>query len=47
MITDLMRNDLSRVCAPGSVAVTGLLEIQPHPGVWHLVSTVTGGWPRG
>ncbi len=42
MITDLMRNDLSRVCAPGSVAVTGLLEIQPHPGVWHLVSTVTG-----
>ena len=42
MITDLMRNDLSRVCAPGSVAVTGLLEVQPHPGVWHLVSTVTG-----
>ncbi len=42
MITDLMRNDLSRVCAPGSVTVTGLLEIQPHPGVWHLVSTVTG-----
>lgn len=42
MITDLMRNDLSRVCRPGSVAVTGLLEIQAHPGVWHLVSTVTG-----
>jgi para-aminobenzoate synthetase/4-amino-4-deoxychorismate lyase len=42
MITDLMRNDLSRVCVPGSVTVTGLLEIQPHPGVWHLVSTVTG-----
>ena len=42
MITDLMRNDLSRVCAPGSVAVTGLLEVRPHPGVWHLVSTVTG-----
>ena len=47
MITDLMRNDLSRVCAPGSVAVTGLLEIQPHPGVWHLVSTVTGRAGRG
>ena len=42
MITDLMRNDLSRVCTPGSVAVTGLLEVRPHPGVWHLVSTVTG-----
>ena len=47
MITDLMRNDLSRVCAPGSVAVTGLLEIQPHPGVWHLVSTVTGALAEG
>ncbi len=47
MITDLMRNDLSRVCVPGSVAVTGLLEIQPHPGVWHLVSTVTGTLVRG
>ena len=47
MITDLMRNDLSRVCAPGSVAVTGLLEIQPHPGVWHLVSTVTGMLAEG
>ena len=42
MITDLMRNDLSRVCAPGSVVVTGLLELQAHPGVWHLVSTVRG-----
>ncbi len=45
MITDLMRNDLSRVCAPGSVAVAGLLDVQPHPGVWHLVSTVTGRLP--
>jgi para-aminobenzoate synthetase/4-amino-4-deoxychorismate lyase len=47
MITDLMRNDLSRVCRPGSVAVTGLLEIRPHPGVWHLVSTVTGALVDG
>ncbi len=42
MITDLMRNDLSRVCRPGSVAVQELLSVQPHPGVWHLVSTVRG-----
>ncbi|TCK21297.1 chorismate-binding protein [Pseudonocardia endophytica] len=42
MIVDLMRNDLSRACATGSVRVPQLLEVQPHPGVWHLVSTVTG-----
>lgn len=47
MITDLMRNDLSRVCVPGSVSVTGLLEVQQHPGVWHLVSTVTGRLAEG
>ena len=47
MITDLMRNDLSRVCEPGSVTVTGLLEVEPHPGVWHLVSTVQGRLPLG
>ena len=42
MIVDLMRNDLSRVCRPGTVAVEELLGVQPHPGVWHLVSTVHG-----
>jgi para-aminobenzoate synthetase / 4-amino-4-deoxychorismate lyase len=42
MIVDLMRNDLSRVCAPGSVAVPALLRAQAHPGVWHLVSDVCG-----
>jgi para-aminobenzoate synthetase/4-amino-4-deoxychorismate lyase len=42
MIVDLMRNDLSRVCQPGTVAVQDLLKIEPHPGVWHLVSAVRG-----
>jgi len=42
MIVDLVRNDLSRVCLPGSVTVPVLLGPEPHPGVWHLVSTVTG-----
>jgi para-aminobenzoate synthetase/4-amino-4-deoxychorismate lyase len=42
MIVDLVRNDLSRVCVPGSVTVPVLLGAEPHPGVWHLVSTVAG-----
>jgi len=42
MIVDLMRNDLSRVCDPGSVTVSALLRAEAHPGIWHLVSDVTG-----
>jgi aminodeoxychorismate synthase component I len=42
MIVDLMRNDLSRVCQAGSVEVPHLLRPEAHPGVWHLVSEVTG-----
>jgi len=42
MIVDLMRNDLSRVASPGSVVVEDLLEVEPHVGVSHLVSTVSG-----
>jgi para-aminobenzoate synthetase component I len=47
MITDLVRNDLGRIGRPGSVAVTGLLERQEHPGLAHLVSTVTARLATG
>ncbi len=42
MIVDLLRNDLSRVCAAGTVKVTGLCEIEVFEMVQHLVSTVVG-----
>jgi len=42
MVVDLERNDLGRVCRPGSVTVPTLLELEAHPTVWHLVSEVTG-----
>lgn len=41
MITDLVRNDLGRIARPGSVVVTELLARQEHPGLAHLVSTVS------
>jgi para-aminobenzoate synthetase component 1 len=47
MIVDMARNDLGRVCRTGTVAVPQLLDVQPHPGVWHLVSTVAGQLPEG
>jgi para-aminobenzoate synthetase/4-amino-4-deoxychorismate lyase len=42
MIVDLMRNDLGRVSAYGSVSVDALAEARPGAGVWHLVSRVSG-----
>jgi para-aminobenzoate synthetase component 1 len=42
MIVDLERNDLARVCRPGSIEVTELYGLETHPTVFHLVATVRG-----
>ncbi|WP_392969550.1 chorismate-binding protein [Streptomyces sp. LN245] len=51
MIVDLVRNDIGQVCATGTVTVPDLCVVEKHPGLVHLVSTVSGelrgdvGWP--
>ncbi|CAL9284076.1 Isochorismate synthase MenF [Streptomyces sp. SudanB25_2051] len=47
MIVDLVRNDLGRVCATGSVTVPSLCAVEAHPGLVHLVSTVRGELAAG
>ncbi|KGM13706.1 chloride transporter [Cellulomonas bogoriensis 69B4 = DSM 16987] len=55
MIADMVRNDLQRVCRPGTVEVSRLLQVEHHPGLVHLVTEVRGElrddlgadlWPR-
>jgi anthranilate synthase component I len=47
MLVDLARNDLARVCSPGSVRVTELLSVERFSHVMHLFSEVTGSMRAG
>jgi para-aminobenzoate synthetase component I len=47
MIVDLLRNDLSRVCRPGSIRVPELCSVEAYETVTHLVSEVRGELREG
>jgi para-aminobenzoate synthetase component 1 len=42
MIVDLLRNDIGRICRFGSVKIEKLCDLETHPTLYHLVSTVRG-----
>jgi anthranilate synthase component 1 len=47
MLVDLGRNDLGRICAPGSVEVVEFMKIERYSHVMHIVSTVVGELAAG
>jgi anthranilate synthase component 1 len=47
MLVDLGRNDLGRVCAPGSVEVVDFMSVERYSHIMHIVSTVVGRLAEG
>ncbi|CAN5669060.1 aminodeoxychorismate synthase component I [soil metagenome] len=47
MIVDLLRNDIGRICEFGSVSVERLCDLEVHPTLFHLVSTIRGTFRKG
>ena len=47
MLVDLGRNDLGRVCTPGSVQVDSLMHVEKYSHVQHIVSVVSGQLAKG
>jgi anthranilate synthase component 1 len=47
MLVDLVRNDLGRVCVPGSVRVVEFADVERYSHIMHIVSTVTGKIAEG
>ena len=47
MIVDVLRNDISQACKPGSVKVTRLAEVETYNNVHHLVSDIEGSIKKG
>jgi para-aminobenzoate synthetase/4-amino-4-deoxychorismate lyase len=47
MVVDLLRNDLGRIAVPGTVEVPELWQVERHPRLWQLTSTVAATTPSG
>lgn len=47
MIVDLLRNDIARICVPGSVSVPRLFDVETYPTIHQMTSTVTGTLREG
>jgi len=47
MIVDLLRNDLGKICKPGTVITEKLFEVETHPTIHQMTSTISGALKNG